>query len=283
MYAPSPEQYHEWNFNPRAAVPDADRFTRRAQGLSLQARGAMRARLDLRYGEGELASLDVFPAEDSGAPLHVYLHGGYWRGRDKSDYSYLARALVPAGIATVVMNYDLCPAASLPGIVAQVRAGLGWVHANARALGGDPARLSLSGHSAGAHLAAMALAADGEDALPAGVIRGAVLVSGIYELTPVLGVSVNEEIRLGPEQVGPMSPLRHPPRADVPLWVAVGGDEPPGWIEQSRRFAQAARANGSTVTYREVAGHHHFSIMTLLEDAHAPLSRMVIEAARGDA
>jgi arylformamidase len=270
----------ESQYNPRKAVADVEHFAQRAAALSAATRRRRTdARLDLRYGAGALATLDVFPAAVPDAPLHVFLHGGYWRGRDKSDYSYVADALAPRGIATVVMNYDLCPAVELPAIVRQVREGLQWIHAHARELGGDPAAITVSGHSAGAHLIAAALPRAGEPA-PAWVPRAAVLVSGIYELEPVLAISVNQEIRLRPEQVDAMSPLRHPPTPSVPLVVAAGGAETAAWVRQSQDFVGACAAAGGSAAYVELPGLHHYSIMNALETPDGVLARLITAYAR---
>lgn len=273
----------ESQYNPRKAVPNVEEFARRSAALSADTRRRRAdARLDLRYGDGALATLDVFPAASPGAPLHVFLHGGYWRGRDKSDYSYVADALAPHGIATVVMNYDLCPAVELPEIVRQVRAGLQWIHAHAAELGGDPAAITASGHSAGAHLIAAALPRAGEP-VPPWVPRAAVLVSGIYELEPVLSVSVNQEIRLRPEQVDALSPMRHPPTAAVPLVLAAGGAEPTSWVRQSHDFAKVCSAAGASAMYVELPGTHHYSIMNALERPGDALARLIAAHARPQA
>lgn len=268
----------ETQYNPRKAVPAAriESFIQRATTRSLAARTRLGGRLDIRYGPGALATLDVFPAAEAGAPLHVFLHGGYWRGRDKFDYSYVADALTPLGITTVVMNYDLCPSVELPTIVQQVRQGLQWIHANAAELGGNPDAFTASGHSAGAHLVAAALPKAGA-ALEPWVPRAAVLVSGVYELDPVLSISVNQEIRLRPEQVDPLSPSRHPPTAQVPLTVVVGGGETAGFVRQSRDFAKAC---GAAARYIELPDFDHYSIMSLLETPQAPLARLIEEIAR---
>lgn len=273
----------ESHYNPRKAVPDAEQFSQRGAALSAATRRRRPdARLDLRYDEGQLGTLDVFPAATTGAPVHVFLHGGYWRGRDKSDYSYVADALVPLGITTVVMNYDLCPAVELPAIVRQVRQGFQWIHAHAGQWGGDPGAITASGHSAGAHLIAAALPRAGEPPA-AWAPRAAVLVSGIYELEPVLSVSVNKEIRLRPEQVDALSPMRHPPTASVPLLVAAGGAEPTSWVKQSHDFAKACTAAGGSATYVELPGTHHYSVMQALESADGVLARLIAAYARPQA
>ena len=278
---PSVSQDHEWQYNPRKSVPDFDRYAARATKLSEEARATLTGRYDLRYGSGQLATLDVFPAARSDAPLHVFIHGGYWRGRDKSEYSFLARTLVKNGITAVIMNYDLCPQVTLPEIVTQVRKGLRWIAAHAADLGGRADAMTASGNSAGAHLVAAALSRDaGSDRLPDTLLKRAVAISGIYELEPVLGITVNAEIRLTEDMVDPMSPMRHPPISAVPLDIVVGGAETPKWIAQSKSFADVCRRAGSQVTYTEIAGHDHFSIMTLLEDAESPLARIILDAAR---
>jgi arylformamidase len=270
----------ETQYNPRKAVANVEQFAERAARISAQTRSSRPVRTDIRYGAGKLATLDVFPAARPDAPLHVFLHGGYWRGRDKSDYSYVADALVPLGITTVVMNYDLCPDAELPAIVQQVRDGFRWIHAHAAELGGDPDSFTASGHSAGAHLIAAALpSAAGADSL-AGMPRAAVLVSGIYELEPVLSITVNKEIRLRPEQVDAMSPMRHPPAGGVPLTVVVGGAETAAFVGQSHGFAQTCAAAGCASAYVEFPGRDHYSIMNLLETPDAPLARLIDGIAR---
>ncbi|KAA0683780.1 alpha/beta hydrolase [Azospirillum brasilense] len=277
---------HEWQYNPRHSVPDFARHAERAAALSRAVRERHAARYDIAYGDSPLSTLDVFPAATPGAPLHVFLHGGYWRGRDKADYSYVADALVPRGVTTVVMNYDLCPAATLPEIARRTREGLRWIHRNAASLGGDPDRLTVSGHSAGAHLIAMALAEDagagagaGADRLEDGAIKAAVLISGIYELAPVLDITVNETIGLRPEMVDGVSPMRHPPSTATALTVVVGSAETPAWIAQSRDFATLCQCRGSRCSYHTLAGEDHFSIMARMETPDDALSRLVLDAA----
>lgn len=282
MSLPAFSEDLETQYNPRKAVPDVEHFSQRAAALSAATRARRSGRLDLRYGAGRLANLDVFPAAAPGAPLHVFLHGGYWRGRDKKDYSFVADALVPLGITTVVMNYDLCPAAELPAIVDQVREGLEWIHSHAGSLGGDPGAFTASGHSAGAHLIAAALPRAGQP-LPAWAPRAAVLVSGIYELEPVLSISVNQEIRLRPDQVDAMSPMRHPPTAAVPLMLVAGSGETASWVRQSQDFARTCFEAGGSVAYVELPGTHHYSIMNSLETPDGMLARLIHAIARPDA
>ena len=267
----------ETQFNPRRAVPNVDEHAARTQLLSQQARQRHEGIYNLRYGPGSLATWDVFKAAQAHAPVHVFLHGGYWRGRDKSDFSYLADALLPHGITTVVMNYDLCPHVELPAIVDQVAQGLAWVHDHAADWGADPKRYSASGHSAGAHLIAAVLARhDQATSVPIGLPSSAVLISGVYELEPVLSISVNAEIRLRPDQVAAMSPMRHRPCKPVRLAVAVGGAETQGFVEQSKRFAATCAAQGADARFIEYEACDHYTVMRHFESPQGELARLVV-------
>ena len=267
----------ETQFNPRRAVLNVEEHAARTQQLSHQARQRHKGIYNLRYGPGSLATLDVFMASQSNAPLHVFLHGGYWRGRDKSDFSYLADALLPLGITTIVMNYDLCPQVELPTIVDQVQLGLAWVYEHATEWGADPNRYSASGHSAGAHLIASVLARYADaTSVPVGMPSSAVLISGIYELAPVLSISVNQEIRLRTDQVAAMSPMRHPPCKPVRLTVAVGGSETRGFIEQSERFAATCASQGADARFIDFDGCDHYTVMNHFESPEGELTRLVV-------
>ena len=131
----------ELQFNPRRSVNDVDSYVNRGRQRSEAARARHHHLPDLRYGEGPLASLDYFPCGAPARPLVVYLHGGYWRGRDKLDYSFVADGLLPAGCNVAVMNYDLCPAVTVAQIVQQVRDGLVWLAAAFSPWATPPARI----------------------------------------------------------------------------------------------------------------------------------------------
>ncbi len=268
----------EAQFNPRVAVQDFDGHLAQYTARSRAARGRLEGRLDLAYGATPLQTLDVFPAARSGAPVQVFLHGGYWRALDKSDLSFVAEPLVAAGATAVLLNYDLCPQVTLDDIVAQVRAGVAWVYRHAADLGGDPDRLYVSGHSACAHLVAMALAHDwaGADGLPADMIKGLAAVSGVYDLAPVLRVSVNEEIGLDDEMARRNSPSLRPPGPGAPIFLAVGERETPGWQQQSVDFHEACRGRGVDCELMRVAGADHFSIAYDLADPATALCRAVL-------
>ena len=277
----SPEAL-ELEFNPRAVARNLDERLAASAAASAETRARLDCVLDVRYGPGAKETLDIFPAADPeagrGAPVHLFIHGGYWRAMDKSDYSFIADAFQPAGATTVVINYDLCPAVTLDTIVEQSNRSIAWTFRNIAEYGGDPERLYVSGNSAGGHLTAMALAHDWEaEGLPADIIKGAAPITGVMDCEPVLDISVNEEVRLEPEAARRLSPLRNPPRRALPLLVAVGGAEPRLWIEMSEDYAALCRERGIECEYLEMPGQDHFDISRAVGDPESSLARAMLK------
>ena len=280
----SPEAL-ELEFNPRAVARNLDERLAASAAASAETRARLDCALDVRYGPGAKETLDIFPAPSSGsgsgagpgAPVLLFIHGGYWRAMDKSDYSFIADAFQPAGATTVVINYDLCPTVTLDTIIEQSNRSIAWTFRNIAQYGGDPERLYVSGNSAGGHLTAMALAHDWEaEGLPADIIKGAAPITGVMDCEPVLDITVNEEVRLEPEAARRLSPLHNPPRRALPLLVAVGGAEPRLWIKMSEDYAALCREHGIECEYLEMPGHDHFDISRAVGDPESPLSRAML-------
>src|SRR5262245_58496256 len=125
-------------YNNRAKVADFADYLARYTRESEATRRSLPCRLDVAYGGKPGETLDVFPAPGGGpAPIHVFIHGGYWMALDKRDFSFVARGLQPAGAAVVVINYALIPSVTMDELVRQCRASIAWVHANAVSFGGD--------------------------------------------------------------------------------------------------------------------------------------------------
>lgn len=266
-----PDDEIERHFNPRVAVPDAADKLARFAAESEAARARVDGQLDIRYGERPKETLDIFPAGD-GAPVQFFVHGGFWRLLDKSDHSFLAPPMVAAGVTHVSVNYDLCPDVTLDIIVEEVRAALAWTAANIANHGGDPERIYVAGHSAGAHLAAMLL----NDAASLPLIRGAACLSGIYEPEVVMHTSVNADVRLDRAMAVRNDCVRQPPLQSLPLLIAAGGAEPEGWQQQSRAYAAACAANGATADYLTVEGADHFTLLLDAADGNAQLTRAML-------
>jgi arylformamidase len=242
-------------YNNTAAVGQAKRdayvadWSRRSDVI----RKMPQARLDVRYGDGARQRLDIFPCGTSDAPTLVYIHGGYWQMNDKEPYAFLGEGVLPAGFNLALVEYTLAPAARLDQIVAEVRRAVAWVLDHAKALGADPARVFVSGHSAGGHLTAMAMTDTR--------LAGGIAISGIYDLEPIRLNYLNEKLGLDAAEAERNSPIRHLPSRAAPLVVTVGLGELPELVRQSEEYAAAWQAHGLRGRYLPIPSHEHFSIL----------------------
>ncbi len=259
--APTIDPALEADYALRARHPERDAEYARMRAASDPLRAQHAATLDLRYGDGPRMRLDYFGAGE-GTPLLVFFHGGYWRALEKEIFGFLAGPLLARGISVALPGYDLAPAVSVPQIVAQAHAALAWL-AQAR-LGCDAGRVVLSGHSAGAQLAAMAML---DPRSPLG-LRGLLGVSGVYDLAPLLRTSVGASVALTAAQARSASPLHalHD-GARFPARLVAGARETPGFVGQTLRFAEALRARGEEAEAVLVPGTTHFSVLHDLFDA----------------
>lgn len=236
-------EYYSTQYNARAAIPDHPYiFTRWAKD-SAHVRRTSAALFDLAYGEADGERLDFFPAPRSDAPLMVFIHGGWWRSLDKSDFSFIAPAYTRAGFNVALTNYTLAPAASIADIVRQQLRAVAWLYHHAEAYDFDPGKIVVAGHSAGAHLAAMMMAAVWpafDPALPADLVKGGILMSGIYDLAPVLHTDfVNVDLKLTAKDIEPLSPAGMPKAHDAPFITAVGALESDEFKRQTSLLAEA--------------------------------------------
>ena len=255
-------------YNNSAAVADSARIVQDWDARSARLRAARPQHLDLRYGPAERNRIDYFVA-DPGGPVLAFIHGGYWQMRAKETFGFLAAGPLAHGINVALLGYTLAPDARLDGIVAEVRAGVRWLAAALARYGGDPARFFVSGWSAGGHLAAMSLAE------PA--VRGALAISGIYDLEPIRLCYLNDKLRLDADEARRNSPLRNLPRVSRPLRVAYGGAELPELVRQSEDFAAAWTRAGLPGRGVKLAGHTHFTILEELARPEGALTALVRE------
>jgi arylformamidase len=263
-------------YNNRAKVKNAMQWLARYGAESARIRAELPMHFDVPYGRHHAERLDVFPPRGSAtaAPVHVFIHGGYWHRLDKADFSFVARAFPEA--VTVVVNYALVPSVDLDELVRQVRASIAWVHANARTFGGDPARITVSGHSAGGHLVAMVLATEWSQlGAPADVVKAGCAISGLFDLEPIRLCYLNDVLALSPESAQRNSPVLLKPNAHVPLVLALGADEGPEYHRQTNALASAWRAHGTPIEILDAAGQDHFSIICELERPDTALARSI--------
>jgi arylformamidase len=230
-------------YNARASIPDHAAIFERWMAASAVAREGSEAHLDLRYGDGDGETLDVFPAAtattgDAPAPVLVFIHGGYWRSRDKSEFSFIAPSFNAEGAMVVMPNYALAPAVSVEHITLQTTRALAWTWRNAARLGGDPGRIAVVGHSAGGHLVAMMLSCRWKqvgDDLPAQLLCGGLSISGLFDLEPLRHTTfLQPDLKLTPASVARLSPAFFPRPRGAPLYSVAGGDESAEFIRQAR-------------------------------------------------
>jgi arylformamidase len=272
-FNPNPDDL-DAQYNNRLRVPDfVSRHVIPWQTASAQARVQQASVLDVSYGQDAAEKLDIFPAGGRQQPVLVFIHGGYWRSLDKADHSFVAPAFTQQGVCVVVPNYALCGAASpttLEDIPLQMVRCLAWVYRHIDQYGGDPDGITVAGHSAGGHLAAMLAACEWErwdGALPKQVVRNALGISGLYDLAPIMhSPYLQTDLKLTHRQVQRCSPAYFAkPRA--PLTAVCGGDESAEFVRQNR-LIQTLWGKRHVPVCEAMPGHNHFSMLESLLDPH---------------
>ena len=233
--------------------------------------------LEVPFGPTLAEHLDVYPA-GAGAPVMVYIHGGYWRSRTSREFGFVARGPHERGVAVVVMNYALCPAVTMDEIVRQARASVAWVYRNAASFDGDPESIYIAGHSADAHLTAMLLLTDWPRVygLPAEIIKGATAISGLYDLAPFPHTFLQPELRLNQDQVQRNSPILNLPKEAPPLLVAYSSEEPNELIRQSEDFLVAWKEKRLYGESLVLSGKNHYDVIDGFLNAESPLCSAVL-------
>ncbi|RCK25785.1 alpha/beta hydrolase [Thalassospira lucentensis] len=252
----------EWQYNPRETVPEFmthfDRFVK----LSDETRAQLKPKIDVRFGDGPKETMDVFLSPDTGAPVHIFFHGGYWRSQDKKDYAFVARDLVAAGFTVICANYDLCPDVTVADITQQAVRCVKYVYQHVGEFNGDQDRISISGHSAGGQIVARLASCDWEDILgDPNPFCAVVPISGVFDLEPVRHTTMNDDIRLDEASAADNSPMLDAVPLDVKMMAIVGGNESPEFVRQSDAYAAYCRRSGLTVPVYKAWGANHFTVL----------------------
>ena len=257
-----------------AYAPTIVQFRKRFASISETTRKRLGAPRRFAYGPTPIEGLDVFAARTPNAPIFVFIHGGRWRYGAAKSYAYPADLFVNAGVNLVVLDFinvdeargDLRPMAD------QVRRAIAWVYRNAASFGGDTRRFYVGGHSSGGHLAGVAVVTDWQKdfGLPADMITGGLLMSGVYDLKPARLSARGKYINFDDDMEQSLSPIRHLDLLRTPITVTYGTFETPEFQRQSRDFAAAAKAAGKPVELLEAADFNHFEMCESLGNPYGP-------------
>ncbi|MCR0982705.1 alpha/beta hydrolase [Roseomonas populi] len=261
-------------------APDMAGTMKRYAAESERQRGVT-APVVLRYGEGALQEIDLFPA-GPGAPLLFFVHGGAWRAGTRDLYSFIASRLVEQDVAVAIPDFPKIGDVTLPGMARHVASAFAHTVKEAPKHGIDPTRVVLAGHSSGAHIAGCLLAgAEGAD-IPR-LLRSALLISGMYEMEPVLLSSRSSYVTLSAADRHRLSPIRHLASPHSGRIAVVWGEgESPEFIRQSREYALAAAAAGARCEGQQIAGRGHFDILLDFLDPSSALTRTALRLSRED-
>jgi len=272
-------------YNNRARVPGHPAYLERWAGDSASLRASLPCSVDVRYGDGPGETLDVFPAPVADAPVLVFIHGGYWRSLDKSDHSFIARAFNDRGVCVVVPNYALCPGTAgrpvgIADIALQMVRALDWAWRNVAAHCGDPSRITVAGHSAGGHLAAMLLACDWTAVapdLPAQLVRNALSISGLYDLRPLQRAPfIADAIRLSDADALRLSPALWPTPKRGRLYTVAGGEESEEFIRHNALIREVWGPKVVPVC-EALPGLDHFGVVDALADPGQRLHGLAVQ------
>jgi arylformamidase len=258
-------------------IPNPGDFLDRWRTESRELRASSDCLLERRFGPHPDEHYDVFRSVKASAPVHIFIHGGYWHSMTSQEFSFVAKGLLPAGFVVVVLNYAVCPGVSMTELVRQVKTGIAHVHAHARDWGGDPDRLTVSGHSAGGHLVATALTTDWPSfapGRPADMVKAGLSLSGLYDLEPIRHSYVNAHLRMDQAEAAALSPAKHLQHARGALTVAVGGRESEQFHWHQEHFSAVwGERTGTPPRVVDLPGHHHFSLLDELSKPHGALAR----------
>jgi acetyl esterase/lipase len=258
-------------YNNGAAVANVDAIRADWDARSMRVRQGRHGHLDLAYGTAPRQRLDLFLADRPRAPTLMFIHGGYWQMNDKERFAFVAEGPLARGINVAVVEYTLAPEARMDLIVEEIGGSIAWLSKHLGDHGADPARIYVSGHSAGGHLTAMAM--------NLAAVKGGLAISGLFDLEPIRLNYLNDKLGLDPAEAHRNSPMFHFPPTSAPLVVAYGTAELPELCRQSIDYAKAWTERGLPGRLLPVAGADHFSILESLSEADGALTRALVEMA----
>lgn len=276
VYMDFSQEQLDWQYNNRERVANnveimtalAKRGNTYANGVSYHP--------DLAFGDDADELVDVYPATngDSAAPVMIYFHGGYWYSRHKNDFQFIPSGFNAAGATVVVVNYGLIPKIDMAELIRQCRASVAWTFKNIANYGGDPEKIYISGHSAGGHIAAMMLATDWQAwGVDGSAIKGALAISGLYDLEPVRLTFMNPTLGFTEQTVADFSPVHLSPAITPKFVVTAGGAETDEFIRHTSLIADAWKGTGIDLSVDVVADLNHFTVLSDFSSDGGTLNR----------
>ena len=233
---------------------------------SANLRVARATALDIPYGDAERTRIDLYPARDKSAPCLVFIHGGYWQRNSRNVFAMLVEGMAEHGWSVAIPGYSLAPEATLTEIVREISLALDWLAANGPSHG-IAGPVVLSGWSAGAHLAALALAHP--------LVRAGLAISGVYDLAPIRDTGLNLALKLTDREITELSPLRLP-IVPKPLTIAYGSAELPALVWDSRNFDTERKKAGAPGDLVAIEGADHFTILEELRQPDGTLAKLAL-------
>jgi arylformamidase len=265
-------------------APNRRQIVERYRTNSDLTRARLGAPKRLSYGPAPIQGLDLYATKKPNAPINVFLHGGAWRAELAQYYAFPAETFVNAGAHYIAVDFnnvtetngDLMPLAE------QCRSAVAWIYKNAASFGGDPNRIYLSGHSSGSHLGGVVMVTDWEKdfAVPKDVIKGALLVSGMYDLKPVRLSARSSYVTFTDATEQALSTQRHIDKLTAPVIVGYGSLETPEFQRQSRDFVEAVTTAGKSAELIRGEGYNHFEFIETLANPYSQLGRAALDQMR---
>ena len=261
-------------FNVSEIIPDFEAQFIDCRTSSNATRRTLRNQLDIPYGDKPRQKLDLFfpPGEANGLPIHMFIHGGYWRAQVKEDYVFVADGITALGAIAAVVEYTLLPGIRMAEQVSQIRDAARWLVENAASFGGDGTRFTASGHSAGGHLVTwLASRAPHERTLPETAVKAVMPISGIFDLRPISTSYLQPELHLTDEEIAHWSPIEAVPSTQTHFELVIGHEETPPFHQQQQDYAFVLSRHGASVERRTMAGEDHMSVLRQMGHGGSPM------------
>jgi arylformamidase len=274
----------DWEYRPEARIEDPQAFDKviaERLAWSAEAKSKLtRRQADISYGPTVIERMDFYPVK-SGGPTMVFIHGGYWfdaRLR-KENYIWIAKGFNDAGVNVFIIDYQVCPIVTIDEITRQCRAAIAHIHRNAATYDIDPARLHVTGNSAGGHLTAMIAVTDwvGDYGLPADIIKSGYPISGLYDLEPFQWTWIQPKIQFNGQQIRRNSPMFMVRDNLPPLLISWGGDESAEFWRQSEDFGKAWAAKGNSMILHAQQGRNHHTATSGFAEPGSEFCAMVLD------